>query len=317
MAGETAAPVAPVPATGSPAARAPVVPAKVVAPVAAPPVAPPVDFAAEAAKAKAEAANAKKFAESRLQMQKKAHDAEKKTFGEKLSRLAAYEKSDKEAELNPAAYAEQKWGKDWYDKLTEIRVNGGAPTANTVALELAKMEERFEAKLKAKDEEFEKRQQSSQAQSVDVARRQLAHEGVSMWKAKSAKFPLVSDLGSPEDIGAELARRVEMHYLQTTQRDEAGNIIADGEVMPLTRVAESWENSLVAIAEKAAAHQMYAEKFKPKSQTVAPKDEVQLTRRTLSNDLTGSTQSQKPPMSDAERRERSVAAWQNARKPKT
>lgn len=295
------------------AAQAPVVTIKPTVPVAPAPVVPAEPQ--EVAALRLEVARTKKASDALAMKQQRAHAEEKKTFGEKLSRLSELEKQDAQFKLNKTAYLEAKLGKDWYDQIVAEKINGGAPTADIVASELAKMEEKFEAKLAAKDAEQRKAQDAAQAQAVTQAERQLAAEGGQFFKSKSADFPLVADLGTPEQVGAELARRLKTHFHATTQRDESGQILMDGEILSLQKIAESWEGSLVALAKKAAAHAKYAEQFKPNA---APKSAAQpVERRTLSNDLTGSTPSREPPRSDAERRERALNAWQNARKPST
>jgi hypothetical protein len=183
------------------------------------------------------------------------------------------------------------------------RLNNGAPTAGAVKTEIDKLRDEFEARLKAKDEDLEKKTAAQQQQSVEQARRQVQAEAAGFWESTGKEFPLLEGLGTPAQIAAELARRVEAAYHATTKRDESGRILVGGEILPLQKVAELWEGELVAVAEKAAASEKYAGRFKPK-------DVGQPQGRTLSNDLTGTTPGQRqPPASDEERRARAVSAY--------
>lgn len=259
--------------------------------------------------------NAQKRSEVLLQRQKAAlmesQKKEREGLSSKLSRLDALEKSQAQAKINKTAYLKSLYGDDWYDQIVTERVNGGAPTADVVASEIGKlreeMEAKFEAREKARAEEHAATSQKQQAQSLADARQQLGREASQMFAAKSAEFPLVVDLGPPEAVAAELARRVEEHYWSTVKRGASGEILEDGEIIPLTKMAEQWESQLVAVAEKAAAAPKYADRFKPKS--------AGQPRFTLTNDLTGSTSAKRPPVNDDERRARAIAAYEaNARK---
>lgn len=286
-------------------------------------VATPPAKSAEVVALEAKLAEAQLRADLMLRRQKSALVAEQKKEREglssKMARLEAMEKADAQAKLNKTAFLKAKFGDDWYDQIVAEKINGGAPTGDVVASEIAKLEEKFEARLKARDEEAAKATEAGRTQTLENSRRQLASAAAEMWSKAGGEFPLVESRGTPEQIAGEIARRVEAHYLGTTKRDEEGRVVLDGQILPLQKVAELWEAELVKLAEIATGHQKYASKFAPKSAVVAPTSAAPKSvepRRTLSNDLTGrSTPATRQPTNDLERRERAIAAFEAIRKP--
>lgn len=233
---------------------------------------------------------------------------EREGLGAKLGRLTELEKREQRAKLDPSGYLADVYGKDWYDIVINAKINNGAPTSDAVALKLAEMEEKFESKLKERDEQQTKAQQEAQAASVEESRREQKQMASEFWATAGKDFPLVDGLGTPEQVAGEIARRREAHYNATMKQDENGRLVAHGQILPLQKVAELWEAELVKLAERAAGHEKYAGKFAPK--VAAPKDVGQPQRRTLSNDLTGSTPARSAPANDIERRERANAAYE-------
>lgn len=242
---------------------------------------------------------------------------EREGLGSKMSRLTELEKMHAQAKLNPEAFLKGVYGDDWYDRVVQTKLNGGVPTADVLASEVARLEEKFEARLKSRDEELAKSQVESSRAAVEQSRREQVSLAGEFWTSSEAEYPLVAGLGTAEQIAPELARRRESHYDSTSKRDENGRLIAHGQVIPLQKVAELWEAQLVQLAERAAGHQKYADKFAPKSVVAAPKHVDQQQRRTLTNDLTGSTPARSAPATDIERRQRAIAAYEAKSKPRT
>lgn len=283
------------------------------APVAAPAKSP------EVAALEAKLAESEKRARIMLQRQseKLTNEAKKERegLGSKLGRLTELEKREQRAKLDPSGYLADVYGKDWYDIVINAKLNNGAPTADAVALKLAEVEEKFESKLKARDEAQTKALAEREAASVAESRREQLAVASEFWTNGSKDYPLVEGLGAPEQVAAEIARRREAHYEATMKRDESGRFLAHGQIIPLQKVAELWEAELVKLAERAAGHEKYAGKLAPKPAVAAPKDVGQPQRRTLSNDLTGSTQTRSAPANDSERRARAIAAYEAKSKP--
>ena len=300
------------PSAFSPAAQPKAAESKPVEPVApvkaAPPAEPP-----EVAKLKSDLAWAKRQADIIANKQKAQFAKEKEGFGAKLSRLAELEKQEANFKLNKSSYLKAKLGDDWYDQIVNEKINGGAPTADIVQAELAKMREEFDAARKADKEAIEKERQEANSAALHDARRQVVAESSRFWTAKGSEYPLIDGLGTPQQIGGELAARIERAYMASIEKDENGRVVVDGTAPSVHKIAEDWEGELVKLAERAASHAKYAARFGK----VAPplKSEAQPQRRTLSNDLTTSTPGQRPPPANQdEKRARAEAAYLAARK---
>ncbi len=323
-------PVAPPPA-------APVVTLKpsLTAPKAAPVAPTPAPEAPEVAAARTALAKAEKLQadinkKTKEQIaERRRWDGEKKTFGEKLKAADEFAKLKSQAKLNPTAFLKSVYGDNYYDTLVESKINGNAPTADTVALELERMEERIEAKYAAREAERAKQADESQTRAVAQARRQLSAEAAEFWKANDKDYPVFHKLGDESAVANMLSQRIEAEYNRTTQRDEAGEVLRDGRVMTMKEAADALEADILAIVDEAASHEKYQPKLrerlqpqKPSGSLVRPQPQTQpsqqqpqssqQTRRTLSNDLTGSTPGRSPPVSDADRLARSIAAYNAA-----
>jgi hypothetical protein len=242
---------------------------------------------------------------------------EREGLGSKMSRLTELEKMHAQAKLNPEAFLKGVYGDDWYDRVVQTKLNGGVPTADVLASEVSRLEEKFEAKLKARDEEHAKSQQESTRAAVEQSRREQVSLAGEFWTSASKDFPMVDSLGTADQVAAEIARRREAHYDATSKRDEEGRLIAHGQVLGLQKVAELWEAQLVGLAERAAGHEKYAGKFVKQPAVAAPKHVDQQQRRTLTNDLTGSTPARSAPANDIERRQRAIAAYEAKSKTNT
>jgi hypothetical protein len=298
-----------------PGAVAPAVTPKA-APVVAPPAAAAPTKSPELLAMEKQLSDERRMREVALQKQKtrleEGAKKEREGLGPKLARLAEYEKDEQRAKLDPSGYLEKKYGKDWYDVVINAKLNGGAPSADVVALKLTEMEEKFEAKLSKRDEEAKAAQAEAVKTQVAEARREQVAFAAEFWASASKEFPLVDGLGTPEQVAAEIARRREAHYDATKKTDADGRFVAHGQILPLQKIAEMWEGQLVSLAQRAAGHAKYAGKFAAPA-VVAPKH-VDQQRRTLSNDLTGSTP-RSAPVSDSEKRARAIAAYEARSKP--
>lgn len=308
---------------GVPAPAAPAVKPTVQTPGPAPAAPPVVDHAAELAKLDAakraielkerqHVVERRKFSEQR--------EAEKKTWGEKLSRLDSLEKMHREAKINPEGFLKSVYGDSWYDTVVAAKLNGGVPTADVLASEIARAKEEIRSEFTAKDAEREKASAEAARQAEADARQQLHSEMREFLKASGKDYPAFRAIGSEEHVATLLARRIESEYKRTERRDEtSGKLLMPGKILTTKEAADLLESDLLALAEETAAHEKYQPKLREKLQPKQPPpggssqrpDPQQ--RRTLSNDLTGSTPGRAPAMTDAERRERALAAINAAR----
>lgn len=303
------APVAPTPANGAKPST-PQTPAAPVAP-------------AESAEAGALKAELAKVEASRRDIEKKERDhvvkvrkfsEEQKTLGAKLTRLSELEKRDQQAKLNPTSFLKGLYGDKWYDVVTEAKLNGVAP-ADLVQSEIERVREDFEKKLADKDAQAKAEREAEAKTAIEEARASLLGEAKAFVSSASKDYPIFEGY-SPDTMAAILAQRIETEYNKAFDKNKATG--APTLRLSTKEAAELVEQDMLAIAEKAAAHEKYrpklAEKMKPP--TPAPvvggprlqRPEPQ-QRRTLSNDVTGSTPGKAPPVSDDERRQRAIAAF--------
>lgn len=253
----------------------------------------------------------RKFAEER-----KAHEAS-------IARVTQIEKLQAQAKLNPEAFLKSIYGDKWYDVVVESRING-VPPAQLLADEIAKVEEKFEKKFAERDEARTKVEAENQKKASDSARRQLNLEALDFLKAKTKDYPIFAGLGGEPQVAQLLAQRIEAEYYRTEKRDEATKeLLAPGRVLSVKEAADGLEAELLAMVEKAAGSEKYQaklrEKLQPQKQVamVASKSTSQRPetqqRRTLSNELTGSTPGRQPPISNEERRKRAIDAYNAVR----
>lgn len=235
-------------------------------------------------------------------------EAEKKTWGEKLSQVERFEKLKANAKLNPEPYFREILGDAYYEKLTEMRISGGAPAADIVAAKVAELEEKFEGKLKGLDEE---RKKQEQAQRDEAKKREAGETDQRLravmsqfWEANETEYPAIAAEGyTKQQISEALAKEVRRQFNASAEVDaETGEVLKEGVAPNLKALADKWEEGLVSRSKKVASLPKYAV-------PAGAKSEVQQPRRTLSNDLTGSTPGrQTPATTEAERMQRAIAA---------
>lgn len=259
--------------------------------------------------------------------EKRAWEGEKKTFGEKLSKLTELEQFDRLLQTNPLAALEKRLGPNAFERLSEMKANGTMP-ADMIAEQIERMRGEVEAKFTAQEQARKDAAVNEAKANSERARRQLTSEAREFYKGALKDYPIFAKFGDEATVAATLAQRIEAEFHRTTQRDpETGETLRLGKVMTVREAADLIEGELLGIAEEAAAHEKYRPKISarlqpvkeaatvPAQQTQQPKDSQNAERqqrRTLSNQLTGSTQEQKPSLTPAERRARAVAAFNTA-----
>ncbi len=306
------------------APAAPVAP-KAVTPTATAPALPgqsetAVDVKAELAKVEAGRRDIEKKERQHVIERRKfsaEREQEKKTWGEKLSEYEQFKKVKSQARLNPEAFFKEAIGDDWYDVAVGTKINAGAPTAGSVADEIRKVEEKLEAKFAAKEAERAKVEAKQREQNVASAKRQLANEALDFWKANAKEYPAFR--GSDEQIAQMLSARIEQEYYNTERRDpDTNELLMSGRVLTMKEMADKVESEIIAHAEIVAGAEKYREKLRLKLTPAAPTGSIggpklQRTenhqRRTLSNDLTGSTPGRQPAVTQEEKRQRAIARF--------
>lgn len=297
-----AAPIVPTP-SNHPAAKTPA-PAAATQTATPPPEVGAVDWSA---KYKAlEAEHQKKQREQIIERRK--WDGERKTSGERLTKLEQLEKREQSAKVNPVGYLKSVYGEDWQKIINEAALTGATP-AQLVQESIDKLREEFEAKDKSRAEESTKAAETQRQQAQDNARQTIFAESAAWYRAKASEFPLLAKIGAEPAVARTMAQRIEHEFNKT------------GKILTAAEAAELIEGDVLEWAREATKHEKYKAKLQPApaSSTVAPSKQQQGTqqpaaaRRSITNDITGSTSPAKPPASDKERLARATAAWDAAK----
>jgi len=295
-------------APAAPKAAAPVKPVTP-APVEPAPHAEPQPTEAEAklkAREDAIAAREKKYAD---QAKKDARD--KNGLGAKLSRLAELEKESAEhakqqqlAKLNPIEYLKSIYGEDYYKIITDTQVSG-VPPAQLIASEIQKIREEFRSEMEAEKKKAAETQTLAQQQEFEEARNEVVESASRFYDEHKADYPVFEKFGNAKRIGEMLTSRIEAHFRET------GILLSEQDA------ANGLEESLLDILDAAVQADKYKERLTPKppsGKTVSspgvPQGVQAAGRRTLTNNLTASSPSEKPrPRTQAEREQRAQEAW--------
>lgn len=277
---------------------------------AAPAAAPAEDVAALRARladaeTKASAADKKMRVHSIEQM--KFRD-EKKGLGSKLTEHASYDKAFKTAGLTPADLINFKvnpepvfkkvFGDSWYEKIVELRLNGGAPTADVVAAEIARAKEETVAEVRAELAREKGEAEKAEQQRMDSIRGELTDDAGAFLEKSWKEYPIFEGY-QKAGVAKAIAQYIEAEYVKT------------GKALTNKEAADALESYEISKAERIAGIEKYqgrlTQKLKPA--TVAPAvgsrgaGITQSERRTLSNDLTATTaQAKRTPRTDEDRR---------------
>lgn len=231
-------------------------------------------------------------------------EGERKSASEKLSKLEQLEKREASARLNPPEFLKSIYGDNWHEVLTEAKVNGVAPAA-LIQAEFDKFRAEMSDKEKSRADESTKAAESQRQEATNNARATIFAESAAWYRAQAADFPLLKKIGEEPAVARTMAARIEHEFHKS------------GKVMTQAEVAELIEAEVLEWVQEAGKHEKYKAKLQPTaaSSTVAPSKQQQGTqqpaaaRRSITNDITGSTSSAKPPASDKERSARAEAAW--------
>lgn len=281
---------------------------------------------------KLEAEHQKKLKEQIIERRK--WDADRKTTGERLSKLSELEKRENQARLNPPEFLKSIYGDNWHEVVNESKING-VPPAQLLQAEMDKMREEFEAKLRARDEEGTKSLQAQQQKELDQARSNIRIAAEEFYAASAAEYPILERIGDKTAVAQTLAQRIEKEFRSSIQYDEAGNLIRQGRVLTAKEAAELIEGEMLAVAEAAMKAEKYKSRFAPKptdltaekkSESLKLKQQPtsqqqssgQQPRKSLSNEITGSTKDEAPTrLTPDERRRRALAAYAAERERKS
>lgn len=194
---------------------------------------------------------------------------------------------------DPSRFLTKELGEKWYDKLTEVQLNGGKVTPELVD---AAVDERIQA--------FERKQEAErkQAQQDEASRVAKEHEEFfSSWRQDVAAFVKAQgdayELINAFEVHDRVTAKIESEFAKTKK------LLTPKEAADLVEQELEGRGSKSRKLGKATAAPAPAGAPRPSSETNPPQ------RRALSNDMAASSQaSRPPPKDDAERRARALAA---------
>ncbi len=214
------------------------------------PAAPEIDVKAESAKLETARRDIEKKERQHVIERRKfsaERELEKKTWGEKLSEYEQFKKSQQQSKMNPEAYLKSLYGDNWYDVVVNAKINNGVPTADVLASEIQKVEEKLEAKFAAKEAERAKVEAKQREANVASAKRQLTNEALEFWKSNAKEYPAFR--GSDEQIAQMLSSRIEQEYYNTERRDpDTNELLMSGRVLTMKEMADKVEGEILAHA---------------------------------------------------------------------
>lgn len=214
--------------------------------------------------------------------------------------LEAWKKEREDRKRNPAKYLAAEYGPDWYDKLSQVRLTGAAP-ADLVASEVDDRVAQLRKEMDERDAKWAKRFEEQEAKQA--AQMKAEHEATAgdYLKANAEKFPLIHAFEVQGNINAV----IEAHFVNTAKRGADGEL-EPGELLSAEQAAQMMESHLQARVDGIEKAKQAKAKAVPPTQAAVPAAQ----RRTLSTDMTGTSEGEgAPPKDDGERMRRALAAW--------
>lgn len=285
----------------------------------------------EVAAAKAEAAKwrteyEKKHREA-IATRRKGED-ERKAMGERLKRADQYDRIERDIKIAPVRVVSELLKvppEKALELLNTVAANGNAPTAESVAQALADQEAATEAKFKAREEAAQRAREEAESKSLETVRGQLSSEAAEFVKVLGDEYPIFKKLGDEKQVGAMLAQRIAAS--PAFQRYRGALQFADGATRAaiVKQAADALETQILSLGEGLTEHDKYKPKLAAKltppkqsntvphvvkavaAQSVVSQGQSQ-PRRTLGNDLTGSTPGEAPKFRTEEERIKAARA---------
>lgn len=302
-------------------------PAAVAAPVAAEapaaaPAAPAVDAAKELEARLGKLQHERDLKVREVVVTRRQYETQLKQAQQRIAQLEQLEKAQQTAKINPVAYAREAWGDNWYDVLTEAKLNG-VPPADLIAAEMGRMREEFAGELSRRDAEAQRQArvaaQRAQEQQLRAGMADVQGGFREFFEARGDNYPALAERygGDSQAISRALFQHAKQVWDASVQYDEAGNMVRPGQVLDPKSAAEALEKrerDLVAkIQGRLTPTPNNAPIGGPRLQSQSSQQQQQQTRRTLSNALTASTPGMKPANTQADKRARAISAFNAAR----
>ncbi len=219
----------------------------------------------------------------------KAHDLAQKAeaFKAEKAEFEEWKSARARSKTHPGDFLKKEYGDDWYDKLTEFKLSGGKVTPELLAEEV---NAKFADLEKRQEEKSRKQLEEQKANALKEEERLLANfqNEVSEFVKAAPEYELINGLDAQHLVAARIK----------TEHDKTGKLLSYKEAADL--VEQDLEN-------RTAKTKKFQRPQVENQSTAKRNDPTQ--RRTLSNDMSGTSASASPPpMNDAERKKRALAA---------
>jgi len=249
-----------------------------------------------------------KRAES-FKKQREEVEAEKAKVAADRAELETWKKEQADRKRNPAKYLERDFGKEWFDTINRIRLEGGKATPDLVASELDERVGSVEAKMQKEIDALKAERIAEKAE----AKQKEAQTWRQNWEAETLgqiekaqdKYKLLTTFMKDKDFGDGIKRDLmsvfEAHFNETQKTDEETGEPLPGQLLTADEGADRMEKKLKAI---------YGLMQKTLSPTPPTASSDTKPRRSLTTDLSATqTSNRPPPTTDAERMKRALAKF--------
>ncbi len=263
----------------------------------------------EADRLKELAAQQKRITSERMKLahearQKRESDAKREEeFNAREAKIKEAENWEQNFVRDPIRFLSKRLGDTWYDKLSHAKLSGTV-TPDMVALDVDERVLGVEKKLLERIGALEKQLTEKETRGIEQQKQEYEASAVAYVKTNAEKYPLIHAF----EVLGNIPAVIDAHFNQTSSMDEAGNFVA-GEVLTAEQAADLMEKSLDE--RFSAAAKAKALKQAPKTPPVDQRNPSP-QRRTLSTDLTATSNSDSPPpTNEGERIKRAIARWES------
>lgn len=283
----------------------------------APPPAPAAEPPKPAAPSQHDAAFAALAAKERdLVKRQQAFTAERDAFlkeREGLLTLKQREEQRRQTALrNPEPVAKELWGDDWYEKLTEYRLNGAKITPELVAASVEEKLNAWDARQKSEREAQAAQERERLQQEQDQVINDFRTQATDFVKGKADEYELIN----LHNWHPEVYRTIEDHYTKSVK-------LGTPKILSFKEAADLVEADLRERVEKSLGAKAFKDKYIAAKAPPQPQGEhkpgTSAQPRTLSNDAFPASSIASHPegassISEEERFKRAIAAGEAARR---
>jgi hypothetical protein len=202
---------------------------------------------------------------------------------QQYAEIEALKQAQAEAKINPDAYLRKLYGDDWYDQLTQYRLQGGTPP---VAMAMQAVEQKLEAKLQELGKQVtDTRAQFDARQDADDERTEQAFniQAADYVKTNADKYEFTNLYGQQDQVPALIKLEWQKAVAKYEEALAAGETPEEPKLMSIVDAADRVEKYYEDLVAKSAATKKWQAKQAAVATPAGPGP------RTLTNDMTAST----------------------------